>query len=302
QTGNPYQFRCEASFLSPVARQVEHWIHRANAARMVHLEWLRLTRAQIPDLVVAAKREGDCVARMSDGMLRWSYSESNGKERQPSGEETRLHELAHGVLTELCPLRLRLEYVTKRIHLAAGRVLRIPGVVRVWPFPSSTRFSSALALEKFPHLAAAHSVDEVGGRFRWRKVPTLGSAKWADLRSTVESVKKQWRDLNAAMLEDINGLEKEGQRTNTLVSLHEEYLVLKQQETRLKLDEQDLKAQAIQALEDCESFAGLWSFRRSRSRTLNRNAFGDAHPVEAVQCHVGRAAEIRRRIYPSRSY
>jgi hypothetical protein len=104
------------------------------------------------------------------------------------------------------------------------------------------------------------------------------------------------------MLGHIDGLENEGQRTNALVTLHEEYLVLKQQEARLKLDEEDVKAQAIQALEDYDSVAGLWSFRRSRTRTLNRKAFCEAHPIEAAQCHVARAAEVRRRIYPSRSY
>src|SRR6266849_1297366 len=57
QTGNPYQIRCEAAFATRVAREVEHWIHRTNASRLVHLEWLRLTRPEIPDLVRAAREE-----------------------------------------------------------------------------------------------------------------------------------------------------------------------------------------------------------------------------------------------------
>src|SRR5262249_42046009 len=50
QTGNPNQLCCEASFSTPVARQVERWIRRANASRIVHGEWLRLTRPGIPRL------------------------------------------------------------------------------------------------------------------------------------------------------------------------------------------------------------------------------------------------------------
>src|SRR3989442_7575140 len=98
QTGNPYQIRCDASFRSPVARQVEHWVHRTNASRVAQLEWLRLARAQIPDLVQTAKREGERLARIAEAMVRWHQSPSNGIERQPSAKERRLHEAVRGVL------------------------------------------------------------------------------------------------------------------------------------------------------------------------------------------------------------
>src|SRR5258708_3945526 len=92
QTGNPYQIRCEASFPSPVARQVEHWIHRTNAANVVQLEWLRLARAQIPGLVQTARRESERLSRIAEATARWNQSLSNGTNRQPSAYELRIHE------------------------------------------------------------------------------------------------------------------------------------------------------------------------------------------------------------------
>ncbi len=302
QTGNPYQICCEASFQSAVARQVEHWVHRTNASRVAQLEWLRLARSDIADVVKTAKQEGERLARIAEAMARWSQSESNGKERQPGSGEKRLHETVRGVLTDLCPVKLRLERTARSIALEAGKVLRIPGIVKIWPFSPSRRFSSQMALDKFPNLAAGHAVEEVGGSFRWRDVPNLGSPGWTDLRAEVECLKEKQRELDTAMLENGNGLRKEGERTNNLARLHGEYLDLKQQEARLTVDEEDLKAQAIQAIEDCEAVAGVCSFRRSRRPILNGKAFCAAHPEEAAQCSSEREAYIRRRIWASRSY
>lgn len=302
QTGNPYQIRCEASFRSPVARQVEHWVHRTNASRVAQLEWLRLARSEIPDLVMTSKREGERLARIAEAMTRWSHSKSNGKERQPSAGEKRLHEAVRSVLADVCRVTLRLEHTERSIALEAGKVLRIPGIVKIWPFSPSIRFSSKTALGKFADLVAGHTVEEVGGRFYWRDVPHLGSPTWTDLRAEVECLKEKQRELDAAMLVNGNGLQKEGERTNALVRLHDEYLILKQQEARLKVDEEDIKAQMIQAVEDCEAVAGVCSFRRARRNILNGKSFCEAYPNEAAQCSSAREAHIRRRIYTSRSY
>ena len=175
QTGNPYPIRCEASFRSPVARQVERWVHRTNASRVAQLEWLRLNRSEIPDLVEAAKQESERLARIAEAMAQWSHLESRGIERRPSSEERRLHEAVTGVLTDLWPLKLQLRRTEASIALQAGNVQRIPGIVKIWMFSPSRRFNPKIALEKFPDLAAGHVMQKVGGSFRWRGVPHLGS-------------------------------------------------------------------------------------------------------------------------------
>ena len=92
QTGNPYQIRCESSFRSPAARQVERWVHRTNASRIAQLEWLRLKRSEIPHLVETAKRESERLALIARSIAQWSHLESRGIERQASRDEERLHE------------------------------------------------------------------------------------------------------------------------------------------------------------------------------------------------------------------
>src|SRR5438128_2865016 len=179
QTGNPFRVRGERSFRSPVARQVEHWVHRTS--QVEQLEWLRLARSEIPGLVRKAQLEGERIARIAEATARWSRSESNGKERQPGAEERRLHEAARGVLAELWPVSLRLECTKRSIALKAGKVLHIPGIVTVSYRPLSGRVRPNTALKKFHDLAAPYAVEEVDGTFRWRGVPNLGSPEWAHL-------------------------------------------------------------------------------------------------------------------------
>src|SRR2546426_11333497 len=92
QTGNPYQIRCEASFLTPVARQVEHWVHRTNASRVAQLEWLRVPRQGIQDLVTITRCEAERLAHIAEARARWSQQTSNGQSRSASVKESQLHE------------------------------------------------------------------------------------------------------------------------------------------------------------------------------------------------------------------
>ena len=302
QTGNPYQIRCEASFLTPVARQVEHWVHRTNASRVAQLEWLRVPRQEIQDLVAAARREAERLARIAEAMARWSQCTSNGKSRPASAEENQLHEGIRDVLSRLCPVKLRLRSTTASIALNAGKVLRVPGVLGMRVLSPSGRFSSQVALAKFPDLAAGHTVEAVGGRFRWRQVPTLGALEWSQLRVDVEHLEKQQRDFDDAILGNPSDLREEGNRTDDLANLHHAYLLLKQQEARLEVDKEDLQAQMIQRMEDFEVIADVCSFPRSARSTLNRRCFCEAHPLEAADCSSERVAYVRRKIYASRSY
>ncbi len=301
QTGNPFQICCERSFRSPVARQIEHWVHRTS--QVEQLEWLRLARSEIPGLVKRAQLEGERLARIEEARARWSRSKSNGIERQPGAEERRLHEAARGVLAELWPVKLRLECTKRSVALKAGKFLRVPGIVTISYRPSAGRFNPKTALKKFHDLAAPYTVEEVGGTFRWRDVPNLGSPGWAQLRAELERLEAERRELDAAMLSSDDWLRKEGARTDDLACLHDEYLCLMRQKARLELDEEYIQAQAIQAIEDFEAIAGVCSFRRSAGQVLNdHKSFCEAHRNEAAQCFSESKAHIRRRIYASRSY
>src|SRR3989442_7368675 len=125
QTGNPYQLRCERSFRSQVARQIEHFVHRTS--QVAQLEWLRLARSEIPDLVKRAQLEGVRLARIEEARARWSHSESNDMERQPGAEERRLHEEVRGILAELWPVQLRLELTRSTNALQTGYGARSSG-------------------------------------------------------------------------------------------------------------------------------------------------------------------------------
>lgn len=302
QTGNPYQIRCEASFLTPVAREVEHWVHRTNASRVAQLEWLRFPRREIQDLVAGARCEAERLARIAEARARWSERASNGKSRPASAEESQLHEAIRDVLSRLCPVKLRLRFTMARIALNAGRVLRVPGVLRMRVFPTSRRFSSQVALAKFSGLAASDTVETVGGRFRWRQVPNLGSPEWNQLRIDVERLETQQRALDTEILGNPDELGQEGERTNDLADLHQDYLLLKQQEARLEVDREDLQAQMILRIEDFEAIIDVCSFPRSAKPFLNRSSFCEAQPREAAECFSERVAHVRRRIYASRSY
>jgi hypothetical protein len=302
QTGNPYQIRCEASFLTPVARQVEHWVHRTNASRVAQLEWLRVPRQEIQNLVTITRCEAERLAHIAEARARWSQQTSNGQSRSASVKESQLHEGIRDVLGLLWPVKLRLRSTMASIALNAGRALRVPGVLRLRVLPSSRRFSSQVALVKFPDLAAGDTVETVGGRFRWRQVPNVGSREWGELRIDVERLEEQQRELDTAILHNPTELRQEGKRTHDLANLHDAYLALKQQEARLEVDKEDLQAQIIQLMEDVEAITDVCSFPRSARLLLNRSSFCEAHPREAAQCSSERVAYIRRRIYASRSY
>ncbi|MDO8681327.1 MAG: GIY-YIG nuclease family protein [Acidobacteriota bacterium] len=95
QTGNPYELRCLASFETPCALEVEHFVHRTHAA---------------------------------------------------------------------------VEIAANQLKAATGATHGIEGVVRVKHVPATIRFSAQRAQAAFPTLASRCSIEDVHGRFIWRKV------------------------------------------------------------------------------------------------------------------------------------
>ncbi len=305
QTGNPYRLRCEASFESPVARHIENWVHRTNAARLVQPEWLRLVRSDIPHLVEAARQEGERFGHIARAKARWSQSTSNGEKRPPTDQERQLHAAVQDLFSRSCPVKLRLRHAEASIALRAGLVSRIPGILRIKLTAPSRRFSSKMALHRFPDLAAGHMVEKIERKFCWLNVPNLGSTAWRDLRLEVEGLERHERhvhELTVAMLRSQAWLSDTGERTDDLARCHENYLRLKEQEPGLKGEEEELQAQMIQLMKTFEAISGICSFRRVLKAILNNDSFQEAHPPEAAECYEERPAAIRRTIYPCRSY
>ena len=300
QTGNPYRIRCEASFQSPVARAVECWVHRTN--QVEYLEWLRLSRTEIPALVEEAKRESERLTRIAEAMERWSQVESNGQERSPSASERRIHDNTRGVLEDLLPTLFQLDLTLSRMALAAGNVRRVPGIIEMRRYEPFKRFKVKLAHEKFPHLVAAHTTDKVRPHFRPKGMPGSGAPQWASVRAEAESLNVTRRALDTAMLLDIDTVKGEGKRTDQLVELHEQFLALLHKKTRLEVDRKDLKAQAIQATENWEVISGLWSYRRTLHPKFDGKAFREAHRTEAAASSVASIPFIQRKVFLSRSY
>ena len=300
QTGNPYRIRCEASFQSPVARAVESWVHHTR--HVEYLEWLRLPRSEINALVEETKRESERLASITEAMARWSLIESNGKERSPSAEETRLHTQMRGVLEDLLPTEFKLQLTLSQIALHAGKVRRVPGIIQIRRYEPFKRFKPKLAYERFPHLVAAHTTDRIRQHFRPKGLPDKRAPQWAVLRFEAEESCRRRDELNNAMLGDSDAIEDQGDRTDQLVELHEQFLALLQKKTRLDTDKKYLKAQAAQATESWEAITGLWSYRRKLKPTFNAKAFREAHRMEAAASSVAGAPFIHRKVFLSRSY
>jgi hypothetical protein len=303
QTGNPYRLVLQGSVETPpsVARHVENWVHRTRAASLAQPEWLRLTRPEIPSLLEAIRQESARFAHIAHARAKWCQHESNGRERQPSDEERQLHKEVRDVYSQLCPATLRLRRTRARIELLTGLARCIPGVVEASILPAGRpRFAAQLVATKFHDLAKPYMLVAVHGVFRWRDVPTIGSSDWGDLRAHVERLEARVRDRDDSVF--AGGLRDESARTDDLARLHTEWLELTQEEKRLKVDEEDVRARMIQRLEDFEAIAGICRYRRILKPKLDGKSFRAAYQREAAECCILLPATIRRRIYQCRAY
>lgn len=170
QTGNPYELRCLGSFETPCALEVEHFVHRTHAAEMHNLEWLRWPRDEIRALVEKAQTAARRFEERKSKEESVKSRASNGQTRRAEPNEIKLHREARTLMRELVPAKLRLEIATNQLKAATGATHGIEGVVRVKHVPATIRFSAQRAQAAFPTLAADCSVEDVHGRFIWRKV------------------------------------------------------------------------------------------------------------------------------------
>lgn len=300
QTGNPYQIRCEATFTSSQGRAVESWIHRTRNVK--HLEWLRLRRNEIGELVEEAKRENERLVQIADAEKRWKTVESNGKVRPPSAVEQELHDAMRGVAEEIWPTNFQLSITLGRLAILSGKVWRVPGVVQISRRDAFKKFKETLARDRFPDLVAAHSADAVQGRFLPKDLPDKGTLRWAALREEAESLERLRKELNAAMLADPDHVAPEGSRTDELAEWHDRFLQLISKKARLGIDRHELKARAIQLTEGWDGIDGLWTHKRKLRLRFDGRAFRAACRDAASACAVAGQPFIQRHVFFSRSY
>lgn len=301
QTGNPYRLRCVASFLSSAALEVEHWVHQSRATRRIGVEWLRLSGAEIPGLVEAAKCEALRLESIAEATEQWSRRESNGKIRTPTSIEREIYAEAVAKKSEFDGVNLRLVRTTKKIYLAAGPATKVAGIFRVRVSPPSKAFCAKLACANFPALAAAYMVEYVHPYFHWSG-PRSKTAETEVVRDEIARLAAAVSALDATLLEAGAEVSAEGLRTSKLVDLHGEYLELKEQKTRLELDVADARSRIIISIEDCDTISDVCIFRRVRRSKLSGSAFRQAHPGHVQQCMSERKAFVARPIYGIRSY
>jgi hypothetical protein len=286
QTGNPYAIRCLEAFRTSVARQVEHWVHRTHAAKLVNVEWLRIPRGDVAALVAAAQKEARRLGRIARNIDKWNSTCSNGRERASSKRQLDIYAAARDLRVEIRGVEFRAGVLASRIFVAAGRVERVPGILKVQVSPAFYAFSAKHAAERFPDLVADHMSERIEGRFCWKGMgrpsfPMEMERERAALTADLEA-------LDAAILS--RGVSSEAPRTQDLSDLHSEYLAVKERQFRLKLDEEELTSALIQEIEDYEAIRGVCSYRRATRERLDSKEFRRVHPVQAEQCKVERRA------------
>ncbi len=300
QTGNPFELRCVDSFETPCARRVEHFLHRTHAAKMQHLEWLRWPRSEVHELIDEAKQAARRIEERASREERFASQPSNGIVRRPSREEIDLHMEARSFKTRLVPEMLRRQIAESLLTAATGSTLGIEGIVRVNRIEATIRFNPRLAEERFPALVDRCRVSKTEGRFCWLKTPPPRSfavaneeAKRALAAAGAAGIAHSPQDPRQAGGNPPTPEERRGEC---------EFLRATQQVTHLEADLADLQTELTIRLGEDEGLVGLCSYKRYARARIDQVRFRELFPSEAAQCEEPIPAQLRKRVYPTRSY
>jgi len=300
QTGNPFELRCLSTFETTCARQVEHFIHRAHAADMQNLEWIRRSQAEVAVLVEQARAAAQRFEERKRIEDEIKTLPSAGHARRADAHEIRLHRIARDLLKELVPAKLQLEITSNRLRAATGSTHGIEGIVRARYVPEARRFSPQRAHALFPDLASGCVVEDVHGRFIWTRVPRR--SKFVNENLAAKESAAAADAAATAVLESRNQLDGWTQRSVETEQLHDSYLKALQIVHRLGADLEDLQSELIIRMGDYDAVEPVCSFKRTRCRTLNSAEFCHRHPEEARMCSEIMSPQVRKFVYPTRSY
>lgn len=300
QTGNPYELRCIDAFETSCAREVEHFVHRTHAEQMQQLEWLRWPRDGVAQLVAEASeaaRRIESRKSKEDGLVSRA---SNGKERRADSEELNLHRKARVLELELKPANLHLVIATGRLKAATGATHGIPGIVRVTHVEATTRFSAPLAEATFPELFERCRVEKTSGGFRWRHVPKPSDFT-LEKQSAAEATALAEASANRILAGNFR-LDGWTPRTKEMEKSHDEFLRATQIVNRLGGHLADIESELTVRLGEYDALTRVCSYIRRLGFKFDEAGFRKAYPDEAMQCAEPIAAQLRKHVYPTRSY
>ena len=300
QTGNPHELRCVRSFETSCAREVEHYIHRTHATEMHNREWLACHTAAISALFeeaqVAARRFEDRKAQVDAVRDR----ESNGRTRRADLGEMALHREVRNLKKVLVPATLRLIAAENQLRMATGRTYGIRGIVRVKKTKETDRFSLAVAEIKFPELTSRCRVPEVGGHFHWRRMPMPSHFVTENLLAK-EAVAKARESVDTVLTENAH-LEGWIEPTAEMKRLHDAFLRETEEVNDLEAHLADFESEFTVRLGDFDELDPVCSFKRHQTQEVDVAAFRKTYPKEAAECTETVAPQIRKHVYPTRSY
>jgi len=300
QTGNPWELRCVDAFETSCARQVEHFVHRTHAAKMQQLEWLRWPRDTLRALIDEAREAARRIEERKAKESRIVALETNGQERRPDSQDITLHREARALKKTLVPARLRLRTAEARLKAATGATHGIPGVVRVTRVPATTFFNPELAEQAFPELAEKCRVEEISGAFHWRNVPRpsdfLNEKHAAE--DAIAAAEASARDILAGNI----ALESWTPRTAEVERYHDEFLRMTQDVSRLEGDLADLESQLTVRLGEHDALVNVCSYKRRLRFKVDAAVFCKTYPDEAARCVEPFPEQLRKYVYPTRSY
>lgn len=300
QTGNPYDLVLFVSIATAWPRAVEHFMHRTHASEMLKPEWLRCVRDQLPLLVSEAKAAADRIEIRKRKEETYAGRVSNGCVRRATSQEFQLHREARRVMKELLPARLDLRIAELRLNAASGVSGGIPGIVRVKLVPPAQRFDPAVAAATFPELAQQCETTRVQGAFRWRGAPKR--TEYIDRYEMLHAAEAAAQSVAEEFLQHGGRLDEVTVRTHDVEAWHDQFLESLRRVHTLEGDLAELRTELIVALEDYDALDPVCSYIRRSSCKIDRKAFRQAFPKEFKECQVPVPAQLRKYVYPTRSY
>jgi hypothetical protein len=300
QTGNPYDLVLFDSISTNWPRAVEHFMHRTHATDMVKPEWIRCARDELPRLVSEASIAAERIAARKRKEETYAGRVSSGLTRRASIGEYHVHREARRLMKELVPARLDLRTAELRLNAASGVSGGIPGVVRVKLVPPLQRFDPALAEATFPELTRQCAVPRVQGAFRWRGVPQ--PTQYADRYETFRAAERAALSVAEEFVKHGARIDENTMRTPEVEALHDQFLKSLRRVYTLEGDLAELRTELIVALEDYDALEPVCSYVRRLSFRVDTAGFRRAFPNEFSECCVTVPAQLRKYVYPTRSY
>ena len=300
QTGNPYDLVLFESLQTRWPREVEHFMHRTHAKDMLKTEWIRCNLESLPELIDEARGALERIERRKDREAALAVTASNGRTRRATLPEFRMHREARDISRRLVPAKLKLQAAEALLHAATDDTSGIEGVVRVWWFQPSQRFDIRLAEAKFPAITTDCQRPAVQGSFRWRRMPK--PTDFPDEYEGAISATHLAQVKVASFLSTGTPLQARIARTQEIENWHDDYLQLLPVVKRLEGDLADIRTELAYGLGEFDAMDPVCSFVRRSTAQLDTLKFRTEFPEQFLQCVTPVDAQLRKLIYPNRSY